>query len=177
MQDRWQEGSHTFTVRVTDAATNSSTDSYTWVIDTTAPTVVSITRVDPDPTSASNVDFTVTFSETVTGVNKADFTLTISGVSGVYVSSVGGSGDTYTVTVNTGSGNGTIRLDVVDDNSIVDAANNPLGGSSVGDGDFAGGEEYAIVKSKPSIPVLLSPFEWQTRGYPATHTGLERFQP
>ena len=55
----------------------------------------------------------------------------------------------YTVVVNTGSGNGTIRLDVVDNNSIVDAASNPLGGAGIGDGDFISGEIYTI---KPFVP-------------------------
>ncbi len=34
------DGSHTFTVRVTDLATNSSSATYSWVIDTTAPVIV-----------------------------------------------------------------------------------------------------------------------------------------
>jgi hypothetical protein len=55
--------------------------------------------------------------------------------------------------VNTGSANGTIRLDVVDNNTIVDAANNPLGGVNVGDGDFTGGETYTVVKSGVNIQV------------------------
>ena len=53
------ERSHTFTVRVTDAATNSSTDSYTWVVDTTAPTV-SITGNPADPTNDTSASFTFT---------------------------------------------------------------------------------------------------------------------
>jgi len=46
-----------------------------------------------------------------------------------------------------GSGNGMIRLNVVDDNSIVDVASNPLGGVNVGDGDFTGGEMYTVNKT------------------------------
>ncbi len=40
--------------------------------------------------------------------------------------SVSGSGARYTVTVDTGGGPGTLRLDLVDDDSIRDAAGNPL---------------------------------------------------
>ena len=83
--------------------------------------VNSITRASANPAKAASVDFTVTFSENVTGVDPSDFWLTTSGVSGTTVSGVSGSGSTYTVTVNTGSGDGTIRLDVVDDDSIVGA--------------------------------------------------------
>jgi len=93
-----------------------------------APIVLTSTRVNPNPTSAASVDFTVTFSETVTGVNTGDFILTKTGVPGAAISNLIGSGTTYTVTVNTGSGNGTIRLDVEDDDSIKDLTNNPLVG-------------------------------------------------
>jgi hypothetical protein len=50
-------------------------------------------------------------------------------------------------TVNTGSGDGTIRLDVMDDDSIKDAAGNPLGGVNIGDGNFTTGESYTITKT------------------------------
>ena len=54
------EGSHTFTVRATDGAGNSATDSYTWIVDHTAPTV-SITG--GKPAANTNVkDATLTFS-------------------------------------------------------------------------------------------------------------------
>ena len=39
--------------------------------DVTVPTVLSSVRADPDPTSASSVSFTVTFSEPVSGVDAA----------------------------------------------------------------------------------------------------------
>src|SRR6185369_2018366 len=86
-------------------------------------------------------------SDTVTGVDVNDFALTTTGVSGASITGVSGSGAIYTVTVNTGSGNGTIRLDVVDDDSIVDIADNPLGGVGVGNGSFTGGESYTILKA------------------------------
>jgi hypothetical protein len=54
------------------------------------------------------------------------------------------SGSTYRVSVNTGSGNGTLRLDVVDDDSIIDVQGNPLGGAGAGNGNFSAGETYTI---------------------------------
>ncbi len=119
----------------------------TFAADGTAPVVTTIIRAGTNPTSAVSVNFTVTFSESVTGVNIGDFNLTTTGVSGSAVSGVSGTGSVYTVTANTGSGNGTIRLNVTDNNSIVDAASNPLGGASVGDGNFTAGEVYTITKS------------------------------
>ncbi|CAG0935945.1 hypothetical protein TFLX_04799 [Thermoflexales bacterium] len=112
--------------------------------DTIPPTVFSITRDDANPTNLTSVDFTVTFSEPVTGVNVTDFTLTTSGISGAFVSGVNGSGSVYTVTASTGSGIGTLRLDVVDDDSIVDMAGNPLGGTGTGNSNFIGGEMYDV---------------------------------
>ncbi len=114
------------------------------------PVVSSIVRSGTNPSSSTSVNFTVTFSKSVTGVNTAapfsDFILSTTGVAGTSITSVIGSGSTYTVTVNTGSGNGTIRLDVVDDNSIADSASNRLGGAAVGDGKFTTGQAYTINK-------------------------------
>jgi len=118
------------------------------------PFVLSVTRADPNPypppANTYTVDFVVKFSEPVTGVNTSapfnDFALTTTGVIGAAISKVSGSGDIYTVTVKTGRGNGTIRLDVMDNDSIRDSANNPLGGIGAGNGNYVTGESYTIVK-------------------------------
>jgi hypothetical protein len=109
-----------------------------------SPSIVSIVRTSTSPTSASSVNFTVTFSEPVTGVDAdgSDFSLVTSGVSGASITNVSGSGSSYTVSVNTGSGNGTIRLDVPDTASISDLSGNPLS-----DLPFTSGEAYEVVKS------------------------------
>ena len=109
-------------------------------------------RADPNPTSAASVDFDVTFSEDVTGVDVSDFTVTAGGsIIGASVTFVNGTGATRTVTVNTGVGSGTIRLDMVDDDSIRDLANNPLGGAGAGNGNFNTGEFYTIDRGAPTI--------------------------
>jgi len=123
--------------------------------------VLSVTRTGSSPTDTANVSFIVSFSKPVTGVDVSapfeDFDLATTGrISGASVSAVSGSGRTYTVTVDTGSGNGTIRLDVVDDDSIRDAANNGLGGPGAGNGVFDAGEFYTIA-SPVSKPVLVLP--------------------
>jgi hypothetical protein len=106
----------------------------------TPPIVLSITRADPNPTSAASVNFTVTFSEAVTGVDASDFSLTTTGsLSGAGVTGVSGSGSTYTVTVSTGTGSGTLRLDIPDTASITDMDNNPLA-----DLPYTGGEVYIV---------------------------------
>src|SRR4051794_11668398 len=142
-----------------DAATNgnnaSSSSDHTVTYDTTAPSVSSITRSDPDPTNASSVSWTVTFSEHVAGVDTSDFPPADGGsLSGSSVSTVSAaSGVVFTVTADTGSGDGTLRLDVADDDSIHDDATNKLGGTGTtgaGDGSFTTGEHYTVDKTKPS---------------------------
>jgi hypothetical protein len=96
------------------------------------------------------VQFVVTFSEAVSGVNDNDFSLTTSGLAGATVTNVVGATKTYTVTVNTGTGSGTLRLDVIDNDSITDGSNNPLGGNGSANGNFSTGELYTIDKIAPS---------------------------
>jgi hypothetical protein len=120
------------------------------------PTVVSIVRVDPSPTFAQILHYTVTFSSAVTGVDVTDFALTTTGaVAGAFITNVSGSGTTYTVTVNRGTGAGTLRLDVVDNDSIVDGTQIPLGGAGAGNGNFTTGEVYtlAVAPAVANIPI------------------------
>ncbi|NBX48025.1 MAG: hypothetical protein EBT22_12775, partial [Chloroflexi bacterium] len=98
------------------------------IIDTTAPTVTSITRVNSQLTKDPPV-FTVTFSESVSGVVAANFAASKgSGISGTGSVSVSGSGNTWTVTVSGLTGdygtntNATVGLTVVPGTSISDTA-------------------------------------------------------
>ena len=117
------------------------------------PAVTSIIRAGTNPNNTTNVNFTVTFSEAVTGVDTGDFAITASpGISAASVSGITPvSGTTFTVNVNTGSGSGNIRLDLVDDNSILDSTGNPLGGPNPGDGNFNAGEFYDLDRSAPRV--------------------------
>ena len=123
-------------------------------VDTTPPTVVSVKRASPNPTSAASVDFTVTFSENVYFPWPSVFTVTQVGVSGAVVTGWTGSGSVYTIHVSTGSGTGTIRLDVIDDDTIVDTAGNPLGGVGAGNGTYTSGEVYNVTDT--SFPTVQS---------------------
>jgi hypothetical protein len=144
-------GTHTLHVDFvpTDTANyaNAARDVSLTVLDVTAPTVLSVTRVDPNPTDLFSVDFTVTFSEPVSGVDTTgpdfdDFALDTFGLTDPLITAVASvSGTEYTVTVDTGSGNGTLQLDVLAAGVIVDASNNPL---EVG---FTAGETYQVLKS------------------------------
>jgi hypothetical protein len=122
------------------------------------PVVGTVRLSGANPTSASQVAFKVIFSKSVTGVNAtspfSDFSLTTTGLTGAHIISVSGSGNTYTVTVNTGSGStGSIHLNVVDDDSIQDSSGNLLGGSGAGNGSYTTGPTYQIT----TIPTPLQP--------------------
>ncbi len=106
--------------------------------------------LDPNPTNSTSVRFTVTFSRPVKGVDLTDFTLAVTGLTGTSITSLSGSMETYTVTVDSGTGEGSIRLDVKDDNSIKDGLGNPLGGTGITDGNFTAGETYTI-KQAPTF--------------------------
>ena len=112
------------------------------------------------------MSWTVTFSESVTGVDTTDFALAPTGGSPAHRSRrVTGTGTTCTVTVNTGSGDGTLGLNLVDDDSIVDGAGNKLGGTGAGNGNLTG-EVYTIDKTAPTAPTIAS----STPASPATST-------
>ncbi|HUX25355.1 MAG TPA: LamG domain-containing protein, partial [Burkholderiales bacterium] len=72
--------------------------------------VVSINTAGANPTNTATVSWTVTFSTSVTGVNDTAFTPAPSGLSGAFITTVTGSGTTWTVTANTGIGSGTLGL-------------------------------------------------------------------
>ena len=116
------------------------------VVDTTAPFVTSITRLNPNPTNLASVVFSVTFSEPVSSVKASDFNMTANGVTGAAISSVSGGASVYAVTVNTGTGNGNIRLDMPNSATITDLAGNPLAGLP-----YISGENYTIDKTAPAV--------------------------
>ncbi|HEV2602982.1 MAG TPA: autotransporter-associated beta strand repeat-containing protein [Microvirga sp.] len=140
-----------------DGASSNSTDSETLTFSVLgAPEVLSIVRAGGAgaDTNADAVSYTVTFSEAVTGVDATDFQLTAPvAVTGEVITGVSGSGDTYTVTVATGTGDGALRLDLADDNSIKNSAGVALVGSATLDGSFAVGESYSIDKTGPATTI------------------------
>lgn len=113
--------------------------------DTTAPTVSALTIAS---STTSSVTYQITFSETVSGVNAADFTATTAGGATATVGTVGGSGAVYTIPVSfTGTGTVQLRLNATG-TGIVDASGNAIAtgatgpthtiGSSTGGGTASG---------------------------------------
>jgi hypothetical protein len=131
--------------------TSEGTDSLHVTVDVVPPEVVSIVPLGPSPTNAASVSWTVTFSESVTGVGAGDFILSGPGSSGAAITGVTGGGSSYTVTASTGA-DGQLGLDLVDDDTIEDVAGNKLGGTGTGNGNFAG-QTYLVDKTGPTVTV------------------------
>ncbi len=115
---------------VDDLAQNKNlvSNTLTITIDTTSPSLSSITRSSPtsELTSLTSLEFAVNFSEDVTNVGPADFvlsTVTGAGTGTITVSSVNTS--SYVVTVADATA-GTINLDVASNHDITDTAGNSL---------------------------------------------------
>jgi len=115
-----------------------------YTIDRIPPSVKSIVLANPNPNNSDLVAFKITFSEPVINVDRDDFLHVSQGLSGVNVTNVSGSGAEYTITIDTGTGSGTLGLNLIDNDTILDLAQNFLGGQGTGNGDFANGAIYAI---------------------------------
>jgi hypothetical protein len=124
------EGIHTFEVQAIDYAgnTDATPASYTWEVDITAPGVtINQAGTQADPTSASPIDFTVLFSEPVTGFATGDVDLSGGTAPGTLVGTVTeispNDGTTYNVAVSGMTGDGTIIATIPAD-AASDAASN-----------------------------------------------------
>jgi autotransporter-associated beta strand protein len=123
------EGNHTFRVRAVDNAGNvGPAASYAWQVDLTT-RVQAIDRFNPTYalTGAANVTYQVTFNLPVSGVDAADFTVSLSGVTvtpPIVVVPV--SSSVYNVTVSGIAGSGTLALGALDDGTIRDVQGLPL---------------------------------------------------
>ena len=129
---------------------NEQSTSISWYqirSDFVPPKVVSIERRSPSPANDATVDYRVTFSENVRGVTISDFVLVDlhDSLDGEEVTRVSSShGSTIDVTVNTGSGDGELRLDLLaGDAEITDDAEMVL------ETDFRSGASYVVDHSPP----------------------------
>ncbi|WP_286746315.1 Ig-like domain-containing protein [Roseivirga sp. UBA1976] len=114
--------------------------------DVTAPSVSSITVSGSPATNATSVSFTVNFSENVSGVDATDFTVDGSGVTG-NITGMSGSGATYTVSVGSISGTGTISIDLKSSGTgIQDGSGNVISGG------FTSGATHTVDTEAPTTP-------------------------
>lgn len=117
------------------------------------PAVVSILGTSPaiGTTNAPSVTYTVTFDTAVTGVDASDFrlTTTVSVVAALPFVVTPVTAVDFAVTINGLHGNGDVRLDLIDDDSINDGVN-PLGGPGVNNGSFQG-QTYHLLQATPVV--------------------------
>jgi FG-GAP-like repeat len=121
------------------------------------PEVLSINYSNPSSQYAntSSVTYAVTFNQAVTGVVPADFqVVTTGGVVAATPVVLAGSGASYTVTVNGIGGQGTLQLNLLDNDTIISTASSiPLGGAGMYNGS-AVGETYTVFSG--SSPYVVS---------------------
>lgn len=127
------------------------------MVDRVRPQTRAIDRIDASPTGLPSVRFAVVFSEPVQGVAAENFAVAAAGLTGARITDVQGFGTTWTVTVLTGSGKGTLGLDLVNAKGITDAV-----GRSVQGLPFVG-QVYTI--DRASAPIVRMPnFFWAPEG-------------
>jgi hypothetical protein len=112
------------------AVTNLPFTGAVYTVDRTAPAAQSIVRANASPTTLSAVSWTVTFSEAISGLSQENFQLAATGLKGAQATNVApavGSAPSavWTVTAATGSGSGSLRLDLENARGITDAVNLP----------------------------------------------------
>jgi hypothetical protein len=142
---------------VVDLAGNPLTvgaDGPVYTIDLIAPTVQSITPVGATSTNGATAQFDVTFSAKVSGVSAANFSLSASGAivgSSIIGQPVSVSGDVWRVTVGTGTGDGTLQLNLTNPAGVVDQAGNTVTGIP------AIGKVLTVDKTPPTSTVKPAP--------------------
>jgi uncharacterized repeat protein (TIGR02059 family) len=142
----------TLQIRVTASdGSLSASDTFALVV-TAGPSVSGIARSSGTAlTNARSVDYTVTFSQPVTGVDPGDFSLTTTGTATGAVTGISGSGTTWTLTASGLSGDGTLRLDL-----------NPSGtgiqnGSGLAiTGGYTSGQVYTLDTTAPATPGIAT---------------------
>ena len=120
-------GTHPVCVRTSDLSGNVSdgTACATLTVtaaDTTAPAVDSFYTIAASPTNASSIDYTIAFSEPVTGLESGDFT-NEGNAAGCAFAPSAASGTSFTVTVSGCTSSGTLAPRLLA-NSVADAALN-----------------------------------------------------
>lgn len=114
-----------------------------YLVDLVAPTLT-VTRLDPTPTSAGTVRFRIAASEAVSGIEDA-ISLAAGAPSGAAIAGVEQTGNVYTATVSTGTGSGLIQLAINDLSLVADVVGNTLAGFN--------SPSYAIDRTGPTIQV------------------------
>jgi hypothetical protein len=148
-------GNSAGSIRIQTEDTNGGSDDETLQFNIlNAPEVSSINRLTPSSqyTNVDSLIFRVTFSESVSGITSDDFSVNGSSASVSDVSAA--SGTTTDITVSGGNLadlDGTVRLDISDDNTIVNGDSVGLGGQ--GTDNYTSGQSYSVDNTAPTTTI------------------------
>jgi CSLREA domain-containing protein len=131
-----------------DATVDNGTATANITINRPPTTITSINRATSSPTNAGSVAWTVVFANAVSGLTASNFTLANSGLGGAStitaVSPLGGAPATsWTITASTGSGDGTLGLNLANDTGLDYALSNL---------PFTG-QIYTIDRTAPTVTI------------------------
>lgn len=119
-------------------------------LDNVSPLVSGITLTGTPGITAPAVTYRVTFSENVNDISTDDFSLTKSGTANGTIDSVSvATGTSVDVLVNTVSGVGTLRLDLLGSTDVVDDA-----GNAVDTAFIAGASHTVDTRTVPDAPII-----------------------
>jgi hypothetical protein len=150
----------TYVVTITDNNGCTATKSFI-ITQPNATTVTSISRIGTTPANSGTVTYAVTFAASVSGVSASNFTLTTSGLTGASIDpALSNIGNVYTVTVHTGTGNGTLALNLNNSSGITPPVTNV---------PFTSGDVYTIDKTAPSV-AIGNPSVSLTKAGPVSYT-------
>jgi len=116
------------------------------------PSVLSIDRLDANPTTTGTVRFGVTFDDGNLGIGTDDIVINqVGNLTNADITSITGGFKTYEVTVSGYQGEGTLGITIVDNDTILDYYSTPLGGPGAGNGDLTDGEVYLVDMVVPKL--------------------------
>ncbi|RYD95761.1 MAG: cadherin-like beta sandwich domain-containing protein, partial [Sphingobacteriales bacterium] len=112
-----EEGFLHFKATLYDAVGNATTvdETSTVYVRSSVITATALSSAESSPTKKASIDYTITFDKAVTGLTAANFELVTTGdISGAAIGSLTNNGDnSWTIAVNTGTGSGSVKLNLV----------------------------------------------------------------
>ena len=115
---------------------------------TTQTVVLSLTTTSASLTNTASVNFTFKTAQVITGLTTSNFLLITGGITGAFITGISGSGNAYTITIHTGTGDGIIGLKLANDIGLSPSINNK---------PFTATGFYTIDKTPPIIRSISIP--------------------
>jgi hypothetical protein len=115
---------------------------------TTQTMIASLNTTAAGTTNAATASFSFKTVHNIGNLTAANFSLTSNGIAGAFITAIAGSANTFTVTVNTGAGNGTLGLRFTNDSGLSIPVNNK---------PFLSTNYYTIDKTGPQIIAVTIP--------------------